>query len=141
MIRYCDLTEEQKAIICNGCGPKGGWITAPQFFLHEICDHHDFNYWLGCTWRDRLKADNQLYTAGRQKARRDFSNQTLVLLYYLAVRTFGASYFHYADRERDENDLAAFMEKKNPKTKQKGAEPSCKTTSPTQSSNVNAAES
>ena len=105
MIRYRDLTEEQKAIVCNGCGPKGGWIPVPEFFCHASCDHHDFNYWLGCTWRDRLKADNQFYKEMRRDAGINPAKQFIALTYYLAVRTCGAPAFHYADKERDENDL------------------------------------
>ena len=109
MIRYRNLTTEQKAIICNGCGPKGGWIPVPELFLHEICDHHDFNYWIGCTWRDRLRADNQLYTAGRKRAGWNPIKQSIALTFYLAVLSCGWACFHFADRERDENDLAAAL--------------------------------
>ena len=85
-------------------------MPVPDFFLHEICDQHDFNYWIGCTWKDRLKADNQLYTAARKLAGWNPIKQAIALTYYIAVRAGGAFCFHYADRERDEADLAKILE-------------------------------
>jgi len=119
------LTEEQKAFICNGCGPKGGWIPVPEFFCHASCDHHDFNYWIGCNWRDRRKADRQFYTEMRRDAGRNPLKQAVALTYYLAVRACGAAFFHYADQERDETDLEEAM--------------LCKTILPPTSLNANAA--
>jgi hypothetical protein len=110
MIRYRDLTVEQRAIICNGCGPKGRWIPIPDFCFHASCDHHDFNYWIGCTWRDRLKADNQFYREMRRDAGWDLKYQLWALIYYIFVRLFGAAGFHFADVERDRADLAAIMD-------------------------------
>ena len=112
MIRYRDLTEEQKSLICNGCGPKGGWIPVPEFFCHASCDHHDFNYWIGHTILDRLKADLQFYKEMRRDAGCDPIKLSIALTYFLAVRACGQPSFHYADKERDENDLATCLENK-----------------------------
>jgi hypothetical protein len=109
MIRYRDLTEAQKLIVCNGCGPKGGWVPVPDFFCHASCDHHDFNYWLGCTEEDRRKADHQFLVEMLKDAGDDPIKQTIALTYWMAVRLFGSFCFHYADKERDENDLAAAL--------------------------------
>ncbi len=110
MIRYSDLKEYQKAIICNGCGPKGGWIPVPEFFCHASCNHHDFNYWLGYREKDRLKADNQFYKEMRKDAGWNPLKLSIALTYYLAVRTCGWSCFYYGSKERDENDLAQYIE-------------------------------
>ena len=107
MIRFADLTESQKAFICNGCGPKGGWVPVPDFLFHASCDHHDFNYWLGCTEQDRRKADHEFLTEMLKDAGEDPAMQTIAITYWMAVRLFGSVCFHYAERERDENDLAA----------------------------------
>jgi len=112
MIRYRDLTEEQKSLICNGCGPKGGWVPVPELFLHEVCDHHDFNYWIGYRERDRRKADYQLWEAARKKARWDPVKQSIAMIYFLAVRAFGMTCFHYAEKERDEHDLERALAEK-----------------------------
>jgi len=106
MIRYRNLTKAHKSLICNGCGPKGGWVPVPEFCFHASCDHHDFNYWIGCTWKDRMKADLQFYKEARRDAGCNPIKLGLALTYFLAVRTFGAVCFHYADKERDEVDLA-----------------------------------
>ena len=33
MIKYADLTPEQKKFVCNGCGGIGGWINPPEFLF------------------------------------------------------------------------------------------------------------
>jgi endogenous inhibitor of DNA gyrase (YacG/DUF329 family) len=109
-VRYRDLTEYQKAIICNGCGPKGGWVPIPEFFCHASCDHHDFNYWLGGNERARLKADNQFYKEMRKDAKWSLWKVSVVLTYYLAVRICGFTCFHYG-KERDMDDLMAILDK------------------------------
>jgi len=109
MIRYRDLTEEQKALLCNGCGPKGGFVPVPEFCFHASCDHHDFNYWLGHTVLDRLKADLQFYKEMRKDAGWNPCNLIFALAYFLAVRTFGFAFFHYAAKERDEDDLVSAL--------------------------------
>ena len=85
-------------------------MPVPELFLHEVCDHHDFNYWLGCAEEDREKADLQLYAEGRKAAGLNPLKQAAALAYYIAVRLGGGFCFHYADRERDENDLVKAME-------------------------------
>jgi len=105
MLHYQDLTEKQKSIVCNGCGPKAWFLPVPEFFCHASCDHHDFRYWIGCTWQDRRKADTEFYTAMRVDAGWNPIKLTICLTFYLAVRAFGADCFHFADRQRDEQDL------------------------------------
>ena len=105
MIRYHDLTEEQKKVICNGCGPKGGWMPVPEFFCHASCNHHDFNYWLGYREIDREKADKQFYVEMKKDAERNPWKRVVAWSYYKAVRWFGGACFHYSTRERDEKDL------------------------------------
>jgi hypothetical protein len=66
---------------------------------------HDFNYWIGCTEKDREKADLQFYEAMRKDAGWWPHYQALALAYYLAVRMFGGACFYYGEHERDEKDL------------------------------------
>lgn len=99
----------QKNIICNGCGPKGGWVPVPDFCFHASCDHHDFNYWLGGSEADREKADHQFLQAMLIDASGDPARISIAFTYWMAVRLFGAAFFHYADHERDETDLARAM--------------------------------
>lgn len=57
---YFALTPEQKAAICNGCGPADCWKArlVPDELLGvdftACCDAHDYMYWLG---RDKDQAD------------------------------------------------------------------------------------
>lgn len=110
MIKYADLTPEQKKFVCNGCGGKGGWINPPEFLFHASCNHHDFKYWQGCTEEDRLKADKEFYEAMKV----DVSNakwflkpyyHTWAWTYYKAVQISGKKFFHYGDRKKDLPDL------------------------------------
>lgn len=99
-VRYEDLTPEQKAKICNGCGGKGGWFNPPEFCFHASCNHHDFNYWLGGDEEDRKKADKQFYAAmledcERYKGLRKYYYRSMAWVYYRAVRMCGSQFFNY----------------------------------------------
>lgn len=119
-IRYRDLTDREKKAICDGCGPKGTrWLNVPEFIFTDACDHHDFNYWLGCTEADRRKADGQFgrqmrkeawEVSGKVKGRfKRYLTRAHYLLwaqtYYLGVRIGGGAFFHYAEHERTRADL------------------------------------
>lgn len=115
-LRWADLTEEDKATICNGCGPKGGFIKIPNFLFRASCDHHDFKYWRGGDWFDRLVADQkfldamlmdarfQPFQAGRRPLHERLWFGLWAWTYYTAVRVFGSSAFHHG-KERTRGDL------------------------------------
>ena len=110
MLHYSDLTPEQKANVCNGCGAKGGYINPPEFLFHASCDHHDFYYWRGGTEEDRKNADDAFY----RYMKIDIASEKSVLkrayyniwayTYYLAVRLFGYKYFHYRNKMKEKNN-------------------------------------
>jgi len=109
-VRFRHLTQYQKDIICNGCGPKGGLIKPPDFLFLASCNHHDFNYWIGCNKLHRKKADLQFY----REMLKDVNNapkekqnyyRFWAKSYYRAVRIFGWFCFHWASRQRDLYDL------------------------------------
>lgn len=110
-VRFRDLTDQEKAIICNGCGPKGGPIPVPDFLFTACCDQHDFNYWLGCREVQRKKADLQFYREMLKDANRVGNHETaakyrrIAMVYYRAVRLFGWLCFHYAGHQRTRLDL------------------------------------
>jgi hypothetical protein len=81
-------------------------VPVPEFFCHEFCDQHDFNYWLGGSEEDRHKADDEFLAAMLKAAGDDGHKQTIAFTYWMAVRLFGSMCFNYAEKERDENDLA-----------------------------------
>jgi hypothetical protein len=109
-ISFKDLTEEEKKLVCNGCGGKGGLIDPPEFFFKASCNHHDFNYWRGCTESDRKKADKGFYEAMKEdvKLQPVFKRPFFYLMawiYYRAVRWQGKKFFNYGDRRRTREDL------------------------------------
>ena len=76
----------------------------PELFLHEYCDRHDFDYWVGGTIADRWKADFGLWKRGMKAAGWNPLKQVAVLTYYAAVMACGATCFHYGTK-RDEKDV------------------------------------
>lgn len=84
-------------------------MPVPELFLHEDCDHHDFDYWRGGSWWDRWLADWRFYKRGVKKAGWNPLKQGAILIYFAAVRFGGEFCFHYGDRQRDERDIEDIM--------------------------------
>jgi hypothetical protein len=114
------LTEDQKATLCNGCGGKGGTVPVPQFMFHASCDRHDYHYWIGCTEADRHAANLDFYARLIRDADRSADDKfwlwrwavraslhDAARIYYEAVEYFGKRYFHYADKKRTMADVLA----------------------------------
>lgn len=107
--RYRNWTLYERAVICNGCGGKGGVFKPPQYMFTASCDHHDANYWLGGAEKDRQEADEQFYEAMKFDASFAPWWQRWWLYgaawrYYSAVRFWGEKYFNYG-KERTWEDL------------------------------------
>lgn len=110
-VKWRDLTQADRDQlkedgILNGCGPEGykKINTLLRRILpstyQEWCDHHDYNYYLGGSEADRIKADWQFYEALRAVAARQpwWSRPVYCLLAWLAytvVRRNGAEFFNY----------------------------------------------
>ena len=106
-MKYKDLTPNQKRIICNGCGGKGSKVPVPEFLFHASCNHHDFEYWRGCTKEDRRKADVNFYREMLRDAKgaswiKQPYYKLWAWIYFRAVRMFGGKFFHYSMAQRDE---------------------------------------
>jgi hypothetical protein len=115
-VRFKDLTEDEIAYICNGCGGKGGIFNPPDFLFTASCYHHDFNYWLGGSEEDRKRADTgflnaMLLDARRVSGLRMWFHLFLAYLYYYGVRFFGGKFFHYSAEQKTRKDLDEEMEK------------------------------
>lgn len=60
---FYSLTPERKALICNGAGASGDWRSAfiPNTLWGLDCtvvfDIHDYAYYVGITYMDKLRAD------------------------------------------------------------------------------------
>jgi hypothetical protein len=127
MFKYEDLTPSEKKYLCNGAGRKG-WQgkLVPDLVFREAANRHDFDYWRGCTEKDRDKADerfmsNMVHCAinkdnGKKRALFfRFLYLRLAPIYYTAVTTFGGTRslggFYYASRKRSHRDLVNEMSK------------------------------
>ena len=99
-LRWEDLTDADRALICNGCGGKGSWIRPPAFRFEASCNHHDFGYWLGGDEDDRRTCDARFFGAMVSDAAllpwwRRPAHVVLAYVYFLAVRRCGAGFFAY----------------------------------------------
>lgn len=103
--RFRNLIPIEVQELTNGCGGKGGWFKGPGDLFCRACKHHDFNYWLGGTEDDRLKADWQFYIHMCEEAASHRSwwtktrKKALAWIYYRAVRHFGSRYFVYNPKQ------------------------------------------
>ena len=114
MLKYSELTEQQKQFICNGCGGKGGIVNPPEFLFHASCNQHDFYYWRGCTEADREVADKAFY----ELMKKDIEEAKWYLkphyhiwayTYYQGVRLVGKKFFNYGNKMRTMDDLLSEM--------------------------------
>lgn len=63
--------------------------------MHEACVEHDYAYWVGGTYAERLAADKALRTRLV-----DLGFHWIGQLYYLGVRAFGGRYWRVALAKR-----------------------------------------
>ena len=62
MILYRKLTEEQKNLLTNGCGPRR-FFTINGTPFTASCRQYDFHYARGHSFTDKVKADSAFYRA------------------------------------------------------------------------------
>jgi len=114
MLRYRDLTPEQKKFICNGCGSKGAFVKVPNFLFLASCNKHDFYYWRGKSQEDRQKADDSFY----RWMKKDIATavwykkpyyHVWAYVYYKAVVIEGREHFSYRDSYKTVEDLIREM--------------------------------
>lgn len=122
ILRYRDLSIEEKKLITNGCGGKGGFVKPPQFFFKASCNQHDFYYWRGGDWLDRFHADWEFYKAMILDIRENVKNYKLktrfyyfiiATIYFLAVRIFGSNFFSYSKKLKTRKNLDFLIKDKN----------------------------
>lgn len=110
---YWKLTTEQRAEICNGCGPRGiGALLVPDtvwgLSITPACNIHDYMYHAGWTIEDKKQADrvflNNMIRIVTGRTRWCFLLRlrlNRVLTYYGAVKNFGGPFF-WAHKNKDE---------------------------------------
>lgn len=104
---WASLSDEQRQYIneyiTNGCGPKGGPLDPPDWIFNDVCDEHDFYYWVGGSEVDRENVDFLFY----KKLKAEISKSSWYLrwwysvvayTYYKAVRRWGGPYFEYGPK-------------------------------------------
>ncbi len=107
-LTFKSLTQKQKEYICNGCGPKElfqkfGEIELPKFLQFKGCEEHDFDYYVGYTAEDRLKADRKLLISACLEALKHIkiweiiTRLKIAFAYYGLVRELGHRYFNFDD--------------------------------------------
>ena len=112
MIQYEDLTEYQRAAICNACGPKWLPVKLPDFIFTADCHRHDFAYWRGARFGfkrlARLKADVQFFLAMLNDVEDCPAEDRYVYFrwayrYFIAVRLLGWTAFNWGKMKTQEN--------------------------------------
>ncbi len=107
-VKYEDLTPEMLKEICNGCGGKGGKITPPYAAMyHTDCNHHDYGYFKGGSWWDRMTCDWNLLISMQKdallfkwKIHKVGYFSTWALIYFTGVRVAGWKFFSYNTEKR-----------------------------------------
>ncbi len=114
IMKYKDLTPEQKKFVSNGCGGKGGIVKPPNFIFLASCNHHDFKFWRGHTKKDFNKANRDFY----DKMLLDIESQSWykkphyhlwAFTYFQSVNVFGKKFFNFADKPKTLADLQMEM--------------------------------
>lgn len=102
---FWDLTDEQRAKLCNGCGPGKmlGFLVPDTLWglsIAPACDIHDFMYITGETIADKDSADRvflnnmlRLIDANTRWDWLKYFRARKARTYYLAVRELGGPWF------------------------------------------------
>lgn len=115
------LSRRQRALICNGAGPKGwGWLV-PDLAFKAAADQHDLDYWQGGRARDKVLADWRfcngcLAGAWRSKGFKCAGLIALSFIYFVAVFAGGWTCFHFGHKRGGEElmyaELSAYANKR-----------------------------
>lgn len=105
-MKYDDLTDEEKSLVNNGCGPANmpEWCKKLIFawMFHAQCGHHDWGYTVGGTWKDRLRCDLKFGYAMLNDVVRNYYNaliQTAIApLFFISVLLFGCIFFRFGKK-------------------------------------------
>lgn len=101
--KYSELTDNEKKIVNNGCGPDWMPEWAEKIFFAWMfeaqCGHHDWGYLVGGDEKRRLECDLKFGKALAKDATRNLINAVigtlLVLPYFLSVLICGRFFFRY----------------------------------------------
>lgn len=125
--KYRTLTDREKAIVNNGCGPS--WFTPKMkaftdkylfgWMFHAQCGHHDWGYVVGGSEKRRLHCDIKFGKAIIKDAVTQWFNALMALIiapvFFLAVVFFGCLSFRYGP-PLTKSQALEFARKKNEKS-------------------------
>ncbi len=102
-MKYSDLTEDEKALVNNGCGPANmpEWCKKLIFswMFEAQCGHHDWGYTVGGNELRRLECDVKFGKAMLKDVMMNYYKaiiQTLIApIFFLSVLLFGWMHFRY----------------------------------------------
>ena len=105
-MKYDDLTDEEKSLVNNGCGPANmpEWCKKLIFawMFHAQCGHHDWGYTIGGGHRDRLICDLKFGRAMLKDIARNYYiaivQTVMAPLFFIAVLLFGWMFFRFGDK-------------------------------------------
>ena len=109
-LHYRELTDGQKASLCNGCGGGKYALFIPNFIFLADCCQHDFYYWRGGNLWDKIRGDYWFY----YYMLKDVWNVKhydlklfyfiIATIYYIIVSVLGIFFFNWG-KQRTKNDL------------------------------------
>lgn len=89
-INWEELTKEQQDHFSNGCGPSFLPDVFPDSFMKEACSRHDFNYFLGGTKLDFIRAEEQFKRDGKEALEKTKAGFVKKIFMYLLLITYTA---------------------------------------------------
>lgn len=111
-MRYEELTDRMKAYICNGCGGKGGIVIPPKaIFFNASCNHHDYGFWKGGSFRDMMNCNATFFSEMIKDCNRlPFWKRPYYYgwcaTYYWGVFLAGSMFFNFTERPRNITNYA-----------------------------------
>jgi len=101
-VRYSQLTDDEKKIVCNGCGTKLTYKIIPDLFFEADCNQHDFYYKRGGDAFDRMEADVMFYAHMLKSINDKYAHWyqkifafSIATVYFIVVRVLGIFAFRW----------------------------------------------
>jgi hypothetical protein len=101
---YGIISEEEKCVLCNGCGPQNmSWLRPfiPQLVFEEAGNRHDFDYHVGGGYQEYARSNlrflaNCLLSVSNNSPWHSIPyHLVMAVVYYLAVKLGGKASFHF----------------------------------------------
>lgn len=120
MLRWSDLTDEEKKGVSNGCGSKGFIVPIPNFTFKASCDQHDFYYWRGGNGKLRARVDKDFLDAMLDDSK-TYWHKVWAYTYYRGVRLgrfldyfkpHDKKFWYYTETPRGKRQLNYYLKRK-----------------------------